>query len=172
MLGGRRGGILLQNMLTNGGFDNGLTGWLNNGGMASYGVTSGILSFTCNAFAYFQQNPSPNSILGHKYYMACKLKTTSAQVQFETFQGFNKYATAGISDYQMLSFISTAPATRTDIIRVVDRRASGYDVINVDWMIMVDLTNTFCGGVTGTNNEPNLSWCDANLSSYFDKLII
>ena len=163
-------GVWGTNLVTNGDFSNGTTGW--SGYSASVAASSNILTCTGSGeYAYAGAN-SPNMTVyaGHKYYTAAYMSssvagktlqlrvTGSNEIVFEVFtapadifhliRGVATYAATGAYNIiPRVAFASTAEATGA--------------IVKVKYVLAIDLTAAF-----GAGNEPTAEQMDAYLAAY------
>jgi hypothetical protein len=146
--------IEYTNLVTNGDFSNGLTGW------TSTNVTS---LTTSNNEATFQSSFTNGriehtvpTVATHKYYVTAKLNGPVTGFVYANLPNITKNKTsAGI--YEKVSFIGTASGSSISL-EIGDNAVSGT-TISTKEIMCVDLTVTF-----GAGNEPSdLSWCHAYL---------
>lgn len=141
------------NSLTNPDFStNDTTGWtiLN----VSGSVSNGILSQTATAQygGYVQQVSNKQ---GNKYYAKAYFKADSANVKLSCFG--TEVAHSGNNQYQLLSVLGSPSTTGTVSTGVRDFRASSWTQVDVDYVMVVDLTALFGAGLEPTS----LAVCDA-----------
>ena len=150
------GKVPATNLLTNGDFSNGTTGW-STSTLASCTVSGNVATCLAN-----ENNDSINrvltSVVGHKYYFAAQVKALSSLIGFYMSTS-NKFHSGG-GNYELLSSIFTATSTNHGM-GVMDTRASGFDNFYVKYAIAIDLTATF-----GAGNEPTAAGMDALLSAF------
>ncbi len=151
-------GVWGTNLVTNGDFSNGTTGWT----VAVYptlSVSGGAASVLASG-QYDRLMSQFTTIAGHKYYMAVHVKSDSPNVRLQ-------YGGAGViknhsgsGNYETLRGVITASATN-QYIWVVDTRASGWTAFVIDRATAIDLTTAF-----GAGNEPTAAQMDAYLAAY------
>lgn len=148
--------VMATNLVTNGDFSNGTTGWVGlNGTIAN---ESGRLAITPTAqFGGGVYNF--NTIVNNVYYIAILIEGTIG----------NNYI--NVSDVGATNIVLTQNTQRVSIrftstqisrfIRVADSRASGWAKFFVDNFLIIDLTTLF-----GAGNEPTKEQMDKLLSVY------
>jgi len=148
--------VTATNLITNGDFSNGTSGWATST-LASCTVSGNVATCLAN-----ENNDSINrvltSVVGHKYYFAAQVKALSSLIGFYMSTS-NKFHSGG-GNYELLSSIFTATSTNHGM-GVMDTRASGFDNFYVKYAIAIDLTATF-----GAGNEPTAAGMDALLSAF------
>lgn len=151
----------VRNLVTNGNFANGATGW--GAIFANILLTEkNILQFIASgANGRAKQGNTNEQLVGHKIYRSGLIKATSNLVGIGEGSASSK-SHSGNGMFERLSYISTW-ASFSIAIAVVDTRTSGWDTIYVSNLIAIDLTATF-----GAGKEPNLATCDALFAEWFD----
>jgi len=168
---------IYTNLVTNFSFEDGLTNWtlyVNTGltvtaatdqsylGSKSYKATSSSNSV---GSVYRQAITFTN---GRKYYMFCYGRSTSTngnpvgmRIYSNTTQVETSYVTLSSETLntwlRSSGTIRTSNGAETHVAVVIGQSASNTGW--VDALYLVDLTAEF-----GAGNEPNLSWCEANIS--------
>ena len=143
--------LLLQNLITNGDFSNGVTGWEIPIGAT---VIGGVLVYTAS-FQYTapkQIVPDYTNYKAHKLYFRAKWKTNSTSNVLLLNDGTTQITIAHIGDNVMRAYskIMTVSSIATTLfIKVQDNRASGWTETQCDEVSCIDLTATF-----GAGNEP------------------
>lgn len=160
----------IVNKVKNGSFENGLTGWTIIGGSSSatwretnishFGSKAYYRDASAYGVNYLRQTLSFTN--GHKYYFFAHGICTSEQDFYADIAYKNSHITfkAVPYKYNKGSVIYTADFTGDNYIHI--NFAKTTDSVIVDGIGMVDLTAAF-----GAGNEPNLTWCNANIN-YFD----
>lgn len=153
--------LAMTNLVTNGDFSNGTTGWSSidavNNGVAEKTNTSQYqsMSFTI---------ANPTALRGHKVYAKALIKSDSTLVSMTISDGIalsSKHG-SGINQFENLSVIHTTNVTANNVFcRIQDSRASGWTTYYADNVVMIDLTAIF-----GNGNEPSVSEMDAILALY------
>ena len=159
-------GLTAENLVVNGDFRNGLTGWIFSPEITNKVLVGDVLSFTAPAASKYA-GVNVSVVTGRKYYIRATFKSTSNQVVFNL-AGVTNIAHSGGGGFETKSTIqSWASPTGNYALRVQDLRTSGWDEIQIkggnSGFICVDLTATF-----GSGNEPDLATCDKMFSSYFE----
>lgn len=153
-------GTTAENIVKNGNFADGTTGWSTSGTVSTFTVANKeatILAGTQHGSVYNLLKTKA----GNKYYARADAKATSSQILF----GFNsKVNHSGSGKYEVLSIILTASVAAEWLV-LGDARASGRDNFYVKNVMCIDLTATF-----GAGNEPTKEQCDLMFANYFDGL--
>ncbi|MGC7873916.1 hypothetical protein ACPUYX_20805, partial [Desulfosporosinus sp. SYSU MS00001] len=164
-----------NNVVTNGDFSNGTTGWA--GSNATISVSNNTLSVTGtgsfqNFFAY--SSTSINATDTHKYYVKAKMFvtnniSTSISIKLDT-SSASSYIVNSINSpvqnqwYTLSGILTWNGGYNTQPLRVLpyntyaDATTANGKVMQVQQVQVIDLTATF-----GAGNEPSQAWCDANL---------
>lgn len=148
-----------SNLIINGDFSDGLTGW--NG--ATLGVNEGISTATTQYGGISQSIQNPISCRNHVLYGSAWFKSDSvsnylAFMNDQSDQGFVNHS--GSNNYEFLSLIRTISSTTTSIYcKTQDARTGGWTQCRVKNMVVIDLTAMF-----GAGKEPTKAWCDANFA--------
>lgn len=159
-------GLTAQNLVVNGDFRNGTTGW-NQFNMSNFNVSNraAILLTNGQSVAYVETTVG-NVKANEKYYAYTILKATSNQVALVTTDltvgGIIKYH-SGNGTYQRISGIYTQTLDKDIKLRIRDYRTTGIDNVYIKENGSINLTTTF-----GAGNEPDLATCDAMFSTYFE----
>jgi hypothetical protein len=145
------------NLVTNGNFNNGTLGWVGTS-VTGFTVSNNVASFTATATnGLIGQNI--NMIINHIYYLKVSINSTSTLVNFNI-AGLGGSYSDGSGTYKTVSRVLTwTPATGSWQASVKDTRTSGWNVIYVQNIMVVDLSATF-----GVGSEPSQAWCDANIN--------
>ena len=143
------------NIVTNGDFTNGTTGWSN-----ITAIVDGRASKLATAqFASISQLKT--TITGNKYYVSADIETdVSSKIYLKFGQGTDAYAYS--PTLQKVSSIITATTTST-LLEIGDSRASAWSTYYVDNIIVINLTATF-----GAGNEPTQGQCNVIFAAWFD----
>ena len=146
----------VTNLITNGDFSNGTTGWAASAG-TSLTVENGRAKILASSqWGCIEQ--SKTLITGHKYYYSVGLDgTTDNYISMTGQSGLHYNPTAGLN---RLSNIFTAASTSL-VIQIGDKRTSGWTSFYADYVQPIDLTATF-----GAGNEPTAAEMDAILAFY------
>lgn len=149
--------VSVPNLVTNGDFSNGTTGWATSN--ATISASNNVGSVTASAqYGYAGMSAFTPTVVGSKYYVSAMIKSISSLIKVGmSSSSFGAYS--GSNNYEKVSVICTATTTNTHVPIVRDDRASGWDVANVMNMFSVNLTQTF-----GAGNEPSQAWCDQYLT--------
>jgi len=145
-------GLTLSNLITNGDFSNGTTGWT--------GITA-IVSGRASKLAtsqYASMNQTVTTIIGHIYYFKAYVEGTTNN--YFGWAGSGKFLP--VNGVQMISRNYTAGATSMLFVGG-DARASGWTTFYMDDYMVIDLTAKF-----GAGNEPTAAQMDALLPNWFD----
>ena len=153
-----------KNVVTNGDFSNGLTGWFGGGANISLGTNEGISTATCQygGISYTLSNHA--DYRNHKIYARAYLKSDNVN-NYMVFlnDGTDQLIipTIGSNTYEFCSGIRTIANNSTTLyVKTQDARTSGWTTCRVKGVLMVDLTAMF-----GAGNEPTKSQCDAMFGS-------
>lgn len=147
--------VTYNNLVTNGDFSNGATGWTASN---ATGLTANNneASFTATASGgLIYQGLIGGSIIGHYYYLSGSIKATSSLVKLSSGPGIVSHSGSG--NYEKLSAIGLANTT-SHALNIIDSRTNGWDKIYAKQLFIIDLTALF-----GPGAEPSQAWCDANL---------
>ena len=150
-------GACLQNLVTNGDFSNGSSGWV-----ASNVTIVSTLNNEAVTLASAQHGRlySPVTITnGHKYYLSAWAKTSSSQVSLDIDGALTYFS--GTGSYERLSYLYTAAVTIGVGVSVRDHTASGWSNLSQKNILFIDLTVAF-----GAGNEPTKAQMDTIMSSY------
>lgn len=147
--------LFATNLVTNGDFSNGTTGWSAvNGSMIESG---GVGIFTATAQNGHSRTININRTINNLYYIRASIKSTSNLVGFQSFG--SPLATprhSGSGLFENLSTILIASSTTPNWnIGVADTRASGWNAIEYDNLFCINLTALF-----GAGNEPTKEQMD------------
>ncbi|MFL0245534.1 hypothetical protein [Candidatus Clostridium stratigraminis] len=156
------------NLVDNGGFETDLTGWCADYGTISLDTTNYVsspnsmkITTSLNGAYYYgvanvstvkQDNPD------HKYYFSCMFKNgTATRIYLSSDHILSSWNTDK-TKFTKASGITQFWGDGLDLLVQVDGTAAGQYAY-VDDILIVDLTETF-----GAGNEPDITWCDANLT--------
>lgn len=156
-------------LVTNGNFANGTTGWSGDGSTRT--VVNGVLtvtgtgaSVTPNAYTSIG-----NKIVGNKYYLRANVTPKSslcASLRLTSIDSVQIISNPVINNSYLLSGIITASSTY-NLIVIYHYYASTADVtgaaIEVDNVMAINLTATY-----GAGNEPTKEQCDILFANYFE----
>jgi len=180
MLGNRRGGILLTNILTNADFADGTTGYAETvGGNATVSIDTARLKIikTVETSAGMTITTAISPVSGHTYYYRYKEYYTSdtlAQLNVRAYYydptifAPTNYVLKNVDTEFSYSGV-TAMTTQTEIRWSMSIGTSEADNI-IRFMyepIIIDLTLAF-----GAGNEPDSTWCDANIPFFATSIVI
>jgi prepilin-type N-terminal cleavage/methylation domain-containing protein len=160
-------GVCLQNLVTNGDFGNGVTGW-GPVGISSYSITGGIIhaNFTGSAtLPGFNQYFS--LVTGKKYY-ARYTYNSNDMTNEKTFR-------FGSSNYTIIYQNSANPGTQSTVVTalagvstasIFNNGYTNHQPLNTEWLefgnvVIIDLTETF-----GAGNELSRAQMDTIMSNY------
>lgn len=171
------------NLITNGSFENGLTGWTSDKvdivNDAYHGNNSLRFNYSNTEKDYTAMTTQTLSIkspiLNHKYYGSLMFKSSSTfntvDDRYEWYYDDIHQAVLKFSHKKIKTLKWTRLSTVTEItsntylsnnweIRNFEKGANDYSYS--DALILIDLTETF-----GAGNEPNKEWCDKHIN-FFD----
>ncbi len=177
---GLRRSFKATNLISNGDFRHGTTGWgVNNGGTLA--TSDNILSHTANNSAAYPdiiQNTSTPAVTGHKIYIVAKLLVTNAVTvsMYIALGGSTGGATLNlttigsptIDTWYAPSGILTL-TNQTGNIRFyaihhyADAATANGKVLEIRQVMAINLTTLF-----GAGNEPTAAWCNLNIPTWFD----
>lgn len=130
-------GVAWNQLIQNGDFANGDTGWgaYNN---ATESVSSGV----CTMLAT-QQNGSVRRSIAivatHKYFVSAKIKASSSLVKLSIYGGALA-SHSGSGNYELLSGIFISPTDANALVGVIDTRSSDWDNVDFTNVEVHDLT--------------------------------
>jgi len=169
----------VTNLVTNGNFANGTTGWT--GYQGSISVSNNIASIVGDGSASVSSLGKLTSIPyvdGKKVYVRAKIKVTNDVCNVITLQTIATGMTTIISTLQttpvngnQYTLSTIVPLTSGGSGNLEFRIRQQYadatiangklmEIQEVDYVV---LTDDFAGGVVGTGLEPSKEWCDANI---------
>jgi len=171
-------GIMFVNLINNGNFANGTTGWsVSASGMS---VADNVLSNTgignsTEAIAY--QTTTTPAIVGDKIYIKGRARVTNADAisirarivgsTGGTVQYALNQANPVQNQWYPFSAVLTNPANATGFIKVqvmhvyADNATQSGKVMEVMEVMAFELTTEF-----GAGNEPDAPWCDTNIAPF------
>lgn len=160
----------IKNKVTNGSFENGLTGWNQVGGSSylTWHETT-IVKFGSKAYYRMPSKQSDNYlrqsqsfVKNHKYYFFAFAISTTTQPFYADIVNTSSNLTfnAVPQGWKRGALIYTSAATENRNIHI--NFGPITDNVIVDGIGMIDLTAAF-----GSGNEPSLEWCNTNIN-YFD----
>lgn len=158
-------GLSAVNLVKNGNFANGTTGW-SSSGTIGFTAINGVGEFVGSSNGGFARPSDGKASIGDKVYYCITLKATSPLCNLQAYDGLNiniKYH-SGSNTFERLSLIHTQTGTTIDI-RAKDNRTSGWDKIYFKNFITINLTAIF-----GVGNEPDLATCNRIFAKWFDGL--
>ncbi|NJD04666.1 MAG: hypothetical protein FIA99_19175, partial [Ruminiclostridium sp.] len=166
------------NIVANGNFANGTTGWT-----PAYGVLStanNILSVTANGTNYYVRSDETTSspiIAGHKYYAQAKMRITNSSclrigISIDGSTGgidaYTYQESPAPNQWYLISTIyTTTDHTGNVLIRLretyPDAATANGKVMEVKEVMAIDLTSRF-----GAGNEPDAATCASRYANWFD----
>lgn len=150
-------GRTLQNIIKNGNFTNGTSGW--GIGNATASVVDGeVVMLASSNIGRLEQRI--NGTNGNKLYQVALIKTTSSLVGLGI-GGSVLQKHSGSGNYERVSNIYVIGTLGYMFTSVADNRHSDWDNIYVKRYMVINLTSMF-----GVGNEPTKEWCDANISFF------
>ena len=157
--------LMATNLVTNGDFSNGTTGW--SPASASVSVVNGELNVLASSqYGGVQQNF--NGILSNVYYVTCKIKTTVASkislgIQKTTTPYTTLFESFAVETgvFTRLSKLGTAVDTAQYKLRVIDARTTGFDTFFIKDAMIINLTAIF-----GAGKEPTVVQMDYLLTNF------
>lgn len=157
--GAKRNGVYypLTNLVTNGNFANGTTGWLGIDTVVD-GIAKRIATAQNTGMAYWSAIPL-SSVKGHKIYFTGLVKADSTSVILTLNDGVGGTTVPHTANnvFERLSGIRAIDVNAIQFyIKVQDGRTSGWTEMQGDDFVMVDLTARF-----GAGNEPTTTEMDA-----------
>lgn len=163
--------ISVTNLVTNGNFASGTTGWTVGANINDFAVVAGEASFTgrgsiiISSARWVVSPTSASFVVGNKYYIAVKAKHNGTASVLTFGLGFLLFSSVTLSSsYVRYSSVGTADSTT----RKPTFGATNESLVYIDDVICIDLTATF-----GAGNEPTAPQMDAILAantpnSWFD----
>lgn len=169
---------LMKNLITNGDFSNGTTGWTAYNSTIS--STSNTLSFIATVkygYAFKPFTPVVQDLVNHKIYYSAQVKTTKTSVAIALFrinqQTIGSTFSNGLNTFQRLSNVATIASTANTnyAFGITDNAPSAFASVEAKNFIALDLTVIF-----GAGNEPTKEVMDAYLvqlpDSWFDNYLV
>ena len=156
-------------LVTNGNFANGTTGWV--GDYSTREVINGIMISTGNGTGLepVLYAGIGTKIIGNKYYLRANVKTKSSlctRIALRSLDTAQLVGNPTVNNPYILSGIITA-STTYNLIAIYHRYATAADsngaAIEVDNVMAINLTAAF-----GAGNEPTKEQCDLLFANYFD----
>lgn len=159
--------VPIKNLVTNGDFSNGITGWTVIG--ATYSISNGKIKLSFNGTSYTPQiqKTNLNLIEGRKYYLGFEYYTNDLTnnklSRFEPPPYLTVFDSVNIPN--KVTRIITGTANKTTLI-FMNNGYTNHLPLNSEWseignICMIDLTETF-----GAGNEPTIEEMD-ELMTYF-----
>jgi len=147
---------LLVNLVSNGDFSNGTTGWTGTTN-AAFAVASGVGSITATA-AGESVYQSVTLTAGRRYYVAASVTvaTTGTTAITLGIGGAGTISTASTTSAQALSAVLVATSSGAASLALTDGRASAWTKVSIDNVMLIDLTACF-----GAGKEPTKAEMDA-----------
>ena len=169
------------NLINNGNFGNGTTGWYAEGGTLSINI-DGNLVMTANGTKkspYIRKSVSPSLINNSYIYIKCRFRSTGdnvTRILYYLYDGINgNHSTYTIINNPVKNQWYEGGVIKTTLtmgnceFRIfptyTTKEESNNQTFEVDYIMVINLTSTF-----GAGNEPNLMDCDAIYSEYFEGL--
>lgn len=150
-------GLTAANIITNGDFSNGITGW---GPIyATLSVATNELTLLANALSG-RVNQAVIYSAGDLVYRSALIKATSSLVGLGRAASIFKIH-SGSGNYERLSTINLGDATT--YTSIIDGRSSGWDNVYAKEITTINLTALF-----GAGNEPTIAECDRIFANWFD----
>ncbi len=118
-------------------------------GSATGSISDGVASFTANA-QYGGMQGGVNVINGHKYFIACNIKTTGgANINLNLYWLSASARASSSTNWQYICTIGTLSGAdqASASFRILDTRTSDWDEIQVKDMTCIDLTQWFNGDI-------------------------
>lgn len=162
--------LKMRNLKANGDFSSGTANWSANASTIS--ATGGILTATATANSGGLTTPTFALSAGHKYYIVTKIKSAvpfSLKLALDRATApYTNYGSQTFNttvDFVVRSFVaSVTEDTASGVFRFRDTRVSGWTAFDVDYAMIIDLTESF-----GAGKEPSALKMDEFLSdSYFE----
>lgn len=154
--------IQLDNIISNSDFSNDTTSWYAND--STFSVVSGEAVIKATKQGGHMSHNGISVIIGHKYYVKAKIKSTSNKVRLTFHNGIAYHSGSG--NYEDISLIYS-PTVATTTVSILDERTTGWDNCYVDYFVLIDLTESY-----GVGFEPTLEAMNgimANLSNKWFK---
>ena len=157
-------GLTAENLVVNGDFRNGLTGWTNYSGGTSV-VESGYVKYTPTLAAGAISNGFKQLSVGNKWYVRTIIKSSSPVT------GAIGFAKSGVGTILVEGNIGTSDTTISGILTIANEDINEFIIgrptviqnIYIKNASAINLTQIF-----GSGNEPDLATCDAMFSDYFE----
>jgi hypothetical protein len=166
----------LTNLVTNGDFSNGTTGWTAAHGTAVASDNTYIITGNgTQAYSYVTQLISAPTV-GRKYAITLRVRVTNSDCTTIKWRfGLSTYSTSEIiaptiNEWYQKTYVFTADSTYDTIMlvdRYTDAAAANGKVMEVQYVSCVDLTAAFGAGNEPTQTEFE-SWINTQSNSWFD----
>ncbi|WP_423189418.1 BppU family phage baseplate upper protein [Alkalibacterium sp. f15] len=162
-------GFTATQLIKNGDFSDGLTGWAGYLEVSDVSVTNGILKFiSLNISGGVGQYISGNTILNNKYYISAGVRkdstVISATIQVGLLTAGHGAITNAVPLTTNMSRVSTIITSTLAHERVIiGRIATDGGYIYADDIQLINLTQSF-----GAGNEPTKEVCDIIFDTYFN----
>lgn len=164
-----------RNLVTNGNFANGTTGWSASG--ATNTVANNTLTNTASGVAVsgFLYGTAFAPAIGDKLYLRSKQKVTNTNSILMRLYVYDGTASIVAQDqvnptintqYLMSGVITTTRLSSHNLYmfhQYVDAATANGKVMEVQEVMLINLATLF-----GAGNEPTAAWCDANFPLWFD----
>jgi hypothetical protein len=160
-----------NNLIANGDFSNGVTGWTGNKGTLSVSNnTASLVSNGTSVIPYIQQSLPALVGLNKTLYIMGKFRVTNpdcSSLRLNVYTGSESVVASSVTNpvqntwYTASGIVNKAFTTGCNVTAsntYTDTTTSNGKVMEVQQMMVVDLTNLF-----GAGKEPTKEWCDANL---------
>ena len=148
-----KGGTLNQLLIDGDDFE---TSW--NLSNATGSITTGIYSFTATA-QDGGLSTSQYLISDKTYILFARVKADSSDVKMNI-SGVGVVSHSGSGEYETMKSLITWPSASTGTWnpKVQDTRASGWTQVDVDWVMLIPVDNTFLDGLTADEIEDMLTY--------------
>ncbi len=169
---GLRRSFKATNIVTNGDFSKGTTGWT-----ADAGVTISALNNELTILSSIQYGTAKENISvinGHKYYFSALVKSDGINVSVRLNDGVGATVVYhdGSNVYKLLTGIHASVATSSNArVFIQDNRASGWTNIYLRYVMVTDLTNILPPDILSLSDANLKAWCDLNIPVWFDGTI-
>lgn len=151
-------GVWGTNLITNGDFSSGTTGWKSHN-TSALTIVSGAVCYTpVGMWGGLRRHPTLPATVGHKYYLRALVKTASTNTSLY-FGGVHSTVSKGSGGFETLSGVGTAFNTAEFAISTSE--TGNFSETFVDNALAIDLTAAF-----GAGNEPTAEQMDAYLAAY------
>lgn len=153
-----------KNLISNGNFANGTTGWLGAQGAILSAANNELSETAVTQYDGAIQSISTTQFNGHKVYFAADVKLDNGNTYLIFNDGLDQamLAPTTYNAYQKLSSIWTVNVNAAYVfIKLQDNRASAWTTQYMKNAIVIDLTATF-----GAGNEPSVAEMDRLLAKF------